>query len=88
MARGWESKAIESQQDDAQAQANPRPSLTAAQRDATVRRQSLELALAQAQSELSASCRPAHRDMLRLKIAALQTELASLVGMPNALPAR
>jgi len=78
VARGWESKAIESQQDDARAAGTIRPALTPQQRERAERRASLELAVAQAQAELQAACRPAHRDMLRLKLDALKAELGTL----------
>jgi hypothetical protein len=78
MARGWESKSIESQQDDAQSASVRRPSMTADQRATVQRRQTLELALAGAQAELTAACRAAHQDMIRLKIDALRAELAAL----------
>jgi hypothetical protein len=41
-------------------------------------RQSLELALAQTQAELTAACRAAHRDMLHAKLEALREALAAL----------
>lgn len=78
MARGWESKSIESQQDDALAKQPPRPDWTPAERDQLERRRTLELALARTQSELQAACRAPHRDMLRLRLAALQAELGAL----------
>lgn len=78
MARGWESKSIESQQDDAQAGAVKRPELTAEQRERQQRRTGLALALARAQAELQAACQPAYRDMLRLKVEALRGQLAEL----------
>lgn len=42
------------------------------------RRTMLELAVADAQAELGAACRPAHRDMLNLKLEALKAELGTL----------
>jgi hypothetical protein len=78
MARGWESKAVESQQDDARDKAPTRPSLTPDQRARADRRRSLELAVARTQAELQAACHPAHRDMLRLRLEALQTELGTV----------
>lgn len=78
MARGWESKSIESQQDDAQAKGAKRPELTSEERDRLQRRAGLELALAQAQAELESASQPAHRDMLRLKMEALRVQLAEL----------
>ena len=78
MARGWESKSVESQQDDALAAKVTRPALTPEQRIRAERRTSLELALARAQAELQAACQPAYRDMLRLKLEALRSQLAEL----------
>ncbi len=78
MARGWESKAVESQQDDAQAAAPIRHDLSEEERDRMQRRVMLELAVADAQAELGAACRPAHRDMLNLKLEALKAELGTL----------
>jgi hypothetical protein len=78
MARGWESKAIESQQDDAQARKEARKALTPEERERLDRRRSLELAVARTQAELQAACHAAHRDMLRLRLQALQAELGTL----------
>lgn len=78
MARGFESKAVESQQADAQADRRVRPALSADERAGVERRQTLELALAQTQAEIQAACRPAHREMLRLKLEALKAALGML----------
>jgi hypothetical protein len=78
MARGWESKAIESQQEDARAARKVRPALTPAERERAERRALLELAMAQAQAELQAASRPAHREMVQLKLDALKAELGTL----------
>lgn len=78
MARGWESKAVESQQDDARARgpAGPAPS----PEDIARRQQaeSIRLALADTTAQLQAACRPVHQDMLRQRIAALEALLAGL----------
>jgi hypothetical protein len=78
MARGWESKWIESQQDDARAKASTRPVLTPEERACADRRTSLQLALSRTQAELQTACRPAYREMLRLKLETLQHQLAEL----------
>jgi hypothetical protein len=78
MARGWESKSIESQQDDAQAGKTKKPALTPEQQAREERRVALQMAVARAQSELQAACQPAYRDMLRLKLDALRSQLAEL----------
>jgi hypothetical protein len=48
------------------------------ERERLQRRTGLELALAQAQAEFESASQPAHREMLRLKMEALRTELAEL----------
>jgi hypothetical protein len=79
MARGFDSKFVESQQDDAQAKReNARPQLSAEERAVIDRRKTLEMALARTHAELQAACHPAHRDMLRLRLEALQAELGTL----------
>jgi hypothetical protein len=79
MARGFDSKFVESQQDDARTQKKDvRPELTAEERARVERRRSLELALARTQAELQSACHAAHRDMLKMKLEALQAELGTL----------
>ncbi|MGE0463051.1 MAG: hypothetical protein AB7Q16_16930 [Vicinamibacterales bacterium] len=78
MARGWESKAVESQQADAGRAKPRRPQLTPAERDRLQQRRSLELALAQTQAELMAACRAAHRDMLQQRLNAIRQALDAL----------
>lgn len=78
MARGWESKSIESQQDDAERKAVAGPALTEEQRDRAARKAGLELALARTQSEMGAACRPAHREMLKLRLQAICDQLEGL----------
>lgn len=78
MARGWESKAVESQQADATRARPNRPELTPAERDRLQERRSLELALAQTQAELMAACRAAHRDMLQQRLNAIRQALDAL----------
>jgi len=78
MARGWESKAVESQQADAGRSKTLRPALTAAERETLEQRRGLELALARTEAELSAASRPAHRDMLNQRLQAIRDALAEL----------
>jgi hypothetical protein len=79
MARGFDSKFVESQQDDARArQETARPELTAEERARLDRRRTLEMALVRTQAELQAACHAAHRDMLRMKLQALEAELGTL----------
>jgi hypothetical protein len=78
MARGWESKAVESQQADADRARPLAPELTDDERARLQQRRTLELALAQTQAELGAACRAAHRDMLQQRLAAIRSALAAL----------
>ena len=78
MARGWESKSVESQQDDARAAVNAKRDWSPEARDRAQRRATLELALASTQAELTAACRPVHREMLQRKLEALKAELGTL----------
>ena len=78
MARGWESKAVESQQDEAERRASRKPARSPEQVERDARRTALEMALVQTQAELGAACRPAHREMLSLRLAAIRRELAEL----------
>ena len=78
MARGWESKAIESQQDDAERKPADRSPLTPDERARLQQRAGLQLALAETQAQLGAACRPAHREMLKLRLDAIQDQLKDL----------
>lgn len=78
MARGWESKAIEAQQEEAARRRVPagRPSPEAMRRAAE--RQVVELAAARARADLDRATVPAHRRMLEAALAALRERLHSL----------
>lgn len=78
MARGFESKSVESQQEEAQRAKTMRPALTAEQQARAARKAGLELALAQTQAEMAAACRPAHREMLKLRLDAIQAQIKDL----------
>jgi hypothetical protein len=78
MARGWESKAVESQQEDraqATTAAGPVNAEEAARR---TERATLMLARTQALSQLQQACAPAYRAMLEQAIADLDRRLAAL----------
>jgi len=78
MARGFESKSVESQQEEAQRTKSIRPALSAEDQARQSRRKGLELALAEAQTALATSCKPAHREMLQLKLEAIQAQIRDL----------
>ena len=75
MARGFESKDVEYQQAEAE-RANPLcRALNAEERVAHDRRRTIELALARARADLAAARTPAHTQMLKDAIAALEQQL-------------
>ena len=78
VARGFESKSVESQQEESQRVKTLRPALSAEDLARQSRKAGLELALAQTQSEMSAACRPAHREMLKLRLDAIKAQIRDL----------
>ena len=80
MARGWESKNIESQQEEAQRRRSAPPPLTPEEQARRARRQSLELARARAAADLERATAPAHRRMLEQAIKALDQQIGELVN--------
>ena len=78
MARGWQSKAVEAQQDEATRAAPRRPALSAADVQRQHRRQALQLARSRATADLTRATAPAHRRMLEQAIASLEEQLAAL----------
>lgn len=80
MARGWESKAIEAQQDEAQRTRPGRPALSDEQRLLADRRRTLELTRARALDDLNRATAAGHRRMLEQTLAAIDEQLAQLTS--------
>lgn len=78
MARGWESKSIESQQEEAARERVTKPALTPQQRVDLERRRTLELSRTRAEADLARATSPAHRRMLEQTIAAIDAQLSQL----------
>jgi hypothetical protein len=78
MARGFESKSVESQQEEAQRRKTFKPQLSVDEQQRAARKMGLELARAQTQAEMAAACRPAHREMLKLRLDAIQAQIEGL----------
>jgi len=78
MARGWESKSIEAQQDEAARGTTARPALSDAQRATEEKRRALLLTRARAADDLSRASIPPHRRLLERTIAAIDEQLAQL----------
>jgi hypothetical protein len=78
MARGFESKMVEFQQEEAARRGGSgagKPALTADEQARQDKRRSLELARARAAADLERATAPAHRQMLEQAIAALDDQL-------------
>ena len=78
MARGWESKSIEAQQEEAARPRTIRPALTVADLERADKRRTLELARARAVDDLSRATASAHRKLLERTLAAIDDQLRAL----------
>jgi len=82
MARGWESKSIEAQQEEAARAGRGKGSrpLTPLQRTMLERRRTLELARARVLADLARPSVDAHRAMLRRSLEAIEKQIGELDG--------
>jgi hypothetical protein len=78
MARGWESKSVEAQQDAAERPRTKGPAITPEEAARNAQRATLMLARTRALADLQTACVPAHRAMLEQAIADLDQRLAAL----------
>lgn len=78
MARGFDSKFVEAQQEEAARTRDVGPDRSATERATEARRGTLHLARRRAASDLSSATIPAHRKMLEQAIAALDAQLEAL----------
>ena len=78
MARGWESKSVESQQADRDARVDQAPALSPAEAGELAERRTLELARTRALADLASATAPAHRRMLEAAVQALDEQLGRL----------
>ena len=78
MARGWESKAVEDQQQDATAAVKPAAAVDPAEAARRAERATLQLARTRALSDLQHACAPAHRSMLETAIRDLDERIRRL----------
>ena len=75
MARGWESKSVEQQQDEAASKKERQELLTPEQIADRQRRQGLELSRQRILQQLQVACNPRHRQMLQRALAELEERL-------------
>ena len=78
MARGWESKSVEAQQEAAATGTRKQAPLSAADAARPTERMTLQLARARAQADLQTACAAAHRAMLEHAIADLDKKISAL----------
>ena len=78
MARGWESKGVEAQQEEAGRARPARPGRSPEQLARDERRRVIELTRTRAVDDLARATAPAHRRMLEQAITALDEQLAAL----------
>lgn len=78
MARGWESKAVEDQQQDAEAAVKPAAAVDPAEAARHAERATLQLARTRALSDLQHACAPPHRAMLEAAIRDLDEKIAKV----------
>ncbi len=84
MARGWESKSVAEQMEDKEKlQPGAEANLSALERERRARLESLRLSRARTLDQLSRATHPAHRQMLKRALKALETEEASLQEDPS-----
>ena len=78
MARGWESKSIEAQQEAAAEDRRPQPRVSPEEAARMAERATLMLARTRALADLQQACAAPHRAMLERAISDLDTRLAAL----------
>ena len=78
MARGWESKSVEAQQDAAGDRRQAAPAISRSESDRRALRATLQLARTRAAADLARASAPAHREMLEKAISELDARLGDL----------
>jgi hypothetical protein len=83
MARGWESKSVESQIEDAATRSQGEPELTSEERAARQKRHGLELSRRRVLHDLSATHSEMRRTSLEQALAYLDEEIRQLAPPPS-----
>ena len=86
MARGWESKSIEAQQEAAAERRTKVAAITPDEGPRRAERATLSLARTRALADLQCACAPAHRAMLEQAIADLDRRIAALENPKGQIP--
>jgi hypothetical protein len=78
VARGWESKSVELQQDDARSTGEPKRNLSPEQREIESRKEGLKLSRSRILEQLHSAENPRYRKTLEQSLAALDEQIAGL----------
>jgi hypothetical protein len=78
VARGWESKSVEQQQDDARSAREPKRQLTPEEKEAAARRQSLQLSRSRVLQQMQSTENPHYRKTLEQALATLDEQINRL----------
>ena len=78
MARGWESKSVELQQDDARSAGEPKRSLTPEQREIESRKEGLKLSRTRILAQLESATNPRYRTILEQELATINEQITQL----------
>jgi vacuolar-type H+-ATPase subunit E/Vma4 len=76
VARGWESKSIEQQQEESRSAQSPGLSLTPAQREAENRKQGLKLSRSRVLDQIQAAQNPHYRKILEQALSEIEEQLS------------
>lgn len=78
MARGWESKSVELQQDDARSTGKPKRSLTSEQRKTESQREGLQLSRRRILDQLQSATNPRYQKILEQELAVVDERITQL----------
>jgi hypothetical protein len=78
VARGWESKSVELQQEDARSSAELKPRLTPEQREIESRKAGLKLSRSRILGQLHSTENPRYREILERALAELDEQISRL----------
>lgn len=78
MARGWESKSVEQQQDEVRSAKEAKPHLTPEQKEANVRKQGLMLSRSRILQQISSAASPVYLSTLQQALADIEDQISHL----------
>jgi hypothetical protein len=84
MARGWESKSVEQQQDLAASEKERRPALTPEEAETERKLTALRLARSRVEQQMTVARNPRYRQTLELELRALEQKIEAITKRRNA----